>query len=71
MESNEQNKQNKLMNKIETEAWLHGIDGCRGVRDWMKESEWISQTYTHNPPEGRGWGLGRDGQKGRKWGHLY
>ena len=48
------NEQNKVMNKIETEAWIHETDWqlsgvMAGREEWMKESEGISQrTYTHN-----------------------
>ena len=44
----ESNEQNKLMNKIETEAWMHGTDGqlseerAVGAGDSMKEGEGIN-----------------------------
>ena len=40
-----------LINKIKTEAWIHGTDKQLSEgRDWVKESEGISpRTYMHNP----------------------
>ena len=41
----ESNEQNKLTNKIETEAWVYGTDWqlSEGEGDWMREGEGISQ----------------------------
>ena len=72
------NEQNKLTNKIETEAWIRGTEWQLSeesrVGNWMKEGEGISKKpHMPNPqtqtpawcwPEGRGGKGGEEGDEG-------
>ena len=80
----ESNEQNKLMNKIQTEAWIHGaVEQCkwvgRGGSGWEKmkglDKEHVCLTHRHRQQCGdgqrdRGRGSGRKEQRGTMWGYL-
>ena len=74
------NEQNKLMSKIEREAWIRESDSCQrpGVLgDWMKEGEGINKNHIYITPGDRqqcgdggkgALGIGGGGQRREKWG---